>query len=38
MHIGSQIDVEFLNTIDSTKGYFDVIIDDGGHRMNQQIT
>ncbi|CAF1159744.1 unnamed protein product [Adineta steineri] len=38
MFYGSQDDVAVLNSITSTKGKFDVIIDDGGHTMNQQIT
>jgi hypothetical protein len=38
MHYGSQEDIVFLNTINSKRGYFDIIIDDGGHTMNQQIT
>ena len=39
MHYGSQENVTFLNAISSTnRDYFDVIIDDGGHSMKQQIT
>jgi hypothetical protein len=38
MHYGSQEDVVFLKSINNTRGYFDIIIDDGGHRMHQQIT
>jgi hypothetical protein len=38
MFYGSQDDVAVLNNVTSTKDYFDVIIDDGGHTMNQQIT
>jgi hypothetical protein len=38
MHYGSQEDVVFLKSINNTRGYFDIIIDDGGHTMNQQIT
>lgn len=38
MHYGSQDDVVFLNTINTTQGYFDIIVDDGGHTMKQQIT
>jgi hypothetical protein len=38
MHYGSQDDVGFLNTINTIQGYFDIIIDDGGHTMTQQIT
>jgi hypothetical protein len=36
---GSQSDVDFLNKfINSSGGGFDIIIDDGGHTMEQQIT
>lgn len=38
MHYGSQEDVAFLNTIRSSESSFDVIVDDGGHTMKQQIT
>ena len=38
MHYGSQENVPFLNTVNSAQGYFDIIIDDGGHTMKQQIT
>ena len=38
MHYGSQEDIEFLKTVNSKQDYFDVIIDDGGHTMTQQIT
>ena len=38
MHYGSQEDVAVLNALNSKQGYFDVIIDDGGHSMKQQIT
>jgi hypothetical protein len=38
MHYGSQDNVTFLNTVNAEQGYFDVIIDDGGHTMKQQIT
>jgi demethylmacrocin O-methyltransferase len=27
-----------LNTINNTRGYFDIIFDDRGHKMTQQIT
>ncbi len=37
-HYGSQEDIEFLKTVNSKEDYFDVIIDDGGHTMTQQIT
>lgn len=36
--IGSQNDISFLNSIKEKGLQFDVIIDDGGHKMNQQIT
>ncbi len=36
---GDQANVDFLNTfIASSGGGFDIIIDDGGHTMNQQMT
>lgn len=38
MHYGSQDDVKFLNTVNTEQGYFDIIVDDGGHTMKQQIT
>lgn len=38
IHYGSQEDVLFLKTITNSRGYFDIIIDDGGHTMKQQIT
>ena len=39
MHYGSQEDVAFLQSINNTnQDFFDVIIDDGGHKMKQQIT
>ena len=36
--IGDQADSKFLRGIVQRTGNFDIIIDDGGHRMNQQIT
>lgn len=36
--IGAQEDVTFLNKIKLSCPQFDIIIDDGGHHMNQQIT
>jgi len=38
MFYGSQDDVSVLKNVSSNQGTFDVIIDDGGHTMNQQIT
>jgi NDP-sugar pyrophosphorylase family protein len=38
MFYGSQDDIPILNSVKSEKGYFDVIVDDGGHTMRQQIT
>ncbi|CAF1061583.1 unnamed protein product [Adineta steineri] len=38
MFYGSQDDITVLNNVKSAQGYFDVIVDDGGHSMNQQIT
>lgn len=35
VHIGSQTDPEFLGSVSSESGPFDVIIDDGGHTMEQ---
>jgi len=36
VHYGSQEDVKFLQQFMSTMQPFDIIIDDGGHTMNQQ--
>jgi hypothetical protein len=36
IEIGSQEDENFLKTLVEKYGHFDVIIDDGGHTMNQQ--
>lgn len=36
--IGDQADVNFLESVNRSAGPFDIIIDDGGHTMNQQIT
>lgn len=36
--IGDQADPSFLEDVDRDHGPFDVVIDDGGHSMNQQIT
>ena len=38
MHYGSQEDMAFSNTIRSSESSFDIIVDDGGHTMKQQIT
>jgi hypothetical protein len=38
VEIGDQADPEFLSRIADTYGPFDLIVDDGGHKMNQQIT
>ena len=36
--IGSQTDRKFLNKVKDKIGIIDILIDDGGHTMNQQIT
>lgn len=36
--IGDQADVGFLESVNRAAGPYDIIIDDGGHTMNQQIT
>lgn len=36
--IGDQADVNFLKEVNNQTGPYDIIIDDGGHMMNQQIT
>lgn len=36
--IGDQADAEFLNSVNERSGPFDIIIDDGGHMMSQQLT
>ncbi len=38
VEIGDQADPEFLAHLAETHGPFDIIIDDGGHLMHQQIT
>lgn len=38
VEIGDQTDTEFLDAVVDRHGPFDVIIDDGGHTMAQQIT
>jgi hypothetical protein len=36
--IGNQTDVPFLRRLARENGPFDIIVDDGGHKMDQQIT
>jgi hypothetical protein len=38
VRIGDQADPAFLATVAAERGPFDLIIDDGGHKMHQQIT
>lgn len=38
VEIGDQADPEFLERLAAKHGPFDIVIDDGGHMMNQQIT
>jgi hypothetical protein len=38
IRIGDQTDVAFLKQVAADRGPFDIIIDDGGHKMDQQIT
>ncbi|MGY1807345.1 class I SAM-dependent methyltransferase [Blastococcus sp. SYSU D00669] len=38
VEIGDQTDAEFLRRVAAEHGPFDIIIDDGGHEMDQQIT
>jgi hypothetical protein len=38
VRIGDQSDPDFLRTIGAEHGPFDLIVDDGGHQMQQQIT
>lgn len=38
VYIGDQEDTNFLLEIEQKEGTFDIIIDDGGHTMKQQIT
>lgn len=38
IRIGDQTDVPFLRAVAQEKGPFDIIVDDGGHKMDQQIT
>jgi hypothetical protein len=36
--IGNQVDTGFLASVAAKRGPFDIVIDDGGHTMRQQIT
>ncbi|OGM55884.1 hypothetical protein A3F62_01525 [Candidatus Woesebacteria bacterium RIFCSPHIGHO2_12_FULL_44_11] len=36
--IGDQADSDFLKSVNEQTGPFDIVIDDGGHMMHQQIT
>jgi hypothetical protein len=38
VEIGDQADPEFLEAVAKSHGPFDLIVDDGGHQMDQQIT
>lgn len=38
VEIGDQADPEFLGRVGAAHGPFDLIVDDGGHKMHQQIT
>lgn len=38
IRIGDQTDVDFLRRTAADRGQFDIIVDDGGHKMDQQIT
>jgi hypothetical protein len=38
IYIGSQEDSDFLRDVEKKEGPFDIVIDDGGHTMKQQIT
>jgi cephalosporin hydroxylase len=35
VHIGDQRDAEFLDALGHTEGPFDIVVDDGGHEMEQ---
>jgi hypothetical protein len=37
IHIGDQTDINFLQSVVSKHGHFEVILDDGGHSWKQQI-
>ena len=38
LYLGDQCDSKLLNTINNSHGPFDIIIDDGGHTMEQQLS
>ena len=38
VHIGDQADAEFLAEVAAESGPFDIVVDDGGHEMDQQIS
>ncbi len=38
VEIGDQADPEFMERVGTAHGPFDLIVDDGGHKMHQQIT
>ncbi len=38
IRIGDQTDTAFLSALATERGPFDIIVDDGGHKMDQQIT
>ncbi len=38
VELGDQADPEVLRRLDRAHGPFDVVLDDGGHRMDQQVT
>jgi hypothetical protein len=38
IRIGDQTDTAFLRATAAEKGPFDIVVDDGGHKMDQQIT
>jgi hypothetical protein len=38
IRIGDQTDVPFLQSVAAARGPFDIIVDDGGHKMDQQMT
>ena len=38
IHIGDQADSEFLKRVSKESGPFDIVLDDGGHKMDQIIT